>query len=82
MSTKMKLQMYTMCLLMCMSGFTVAQQSVTQAQIQQARDAGASDDVDLSQYIQSGGNSTGRNKPINMPSSSGPMPAGDEDLPP
>jgi len=82
MSRKMKLQMYAVCLLMCMSGFTTAQQSVTQAQIQQARDAGASDNVDLSQYIQSGGNSTGRNKPINMPSSSGPMPAGDEDLPP
>ncbi|MFT4790200.1 MAG: protein involved in polysaccharide export with SLBB domain [Paraglaciecola sp.] len=82
MSRKMKLQMYAGCLLMCISGFTTAQQSVTQAQIQQARDAGASDDVDLSQYIQSGGNSTGRNKPINMPSSSGPMPAGDEDLPP
>jgi protein involved in polysaccharide export with SLBB domain len=82
MSRKMKLQMYAGCLLMCMSGFTTAQQSVTQAQLQQARDAGASDDVDLSQYIQSGGNSTGRNKPINMPSSSGPMPAGDEDLPP
>jgi protein involved in polysaccharide export with SLBB domain len=82
MSRKMKLQLYAGCLLMCMSGFTTAQQSVTQAQIQQARDAGASDDVDLSQYIQSGGNSTGRNKPINMPSSSGPMPAGDEDLPP
>jgi protein involved in polysaccharide export with SLBB domain len=65
-----------------MSGFTVAQQSLTQAQLQQARDAGANDNVDLSQYIQSGGNSTGRNKPINMPSSSGPMPAGDEDLPP
>jgi protein involved in polysaccharide export with SLBB domain len=55
---------------------------LTEAQLQQARDAGASDNVDLSQYIQSGGNSTGRNKPINMPSSSGPMPAGDEDLPP
>jgi protein involved in polysaccharide export with SLBB domain len=82
MSRKMKLQMYAACLLMCMTGFTVAQQSVTQAQLQQAQDAGASDDVDLSQYIQSGGNSTGRNKPINMPSSSGPMPAGDEDLPP
>ncbi|MFT7315619.1 MAG: protein involved in polysaccharide export with SLBB domain [Paraglaciecola sp.] len=82
MSRKMKLQMYAGCLLMCMTGFAVAQQSVTQAQLQQARDAGASDDVDLSQYIQSGGNSTGRNKPINMPSSSGPMPAGDEDLPP
>jgi protein involved in polysaccharide export with SLBB domain len=82
MSRKMKLQMYTACLLMCMSGFTVAQQSLTQAQLQQARDAGVSDDVDLSQYIQSGGNSTGRNKPINMPSSSGPMPAGNEDLPP
>jgi protein involved in polysaccharide export with SLBB domain len=82
MSRKMKLQIYTVCLLMCMSGFAVAQQSLTQAQLQQARDAGASDNVDLSQYIQSGGNSTGRNKPINMPSSSGPMPAGDEDLPP
>jgi protein involved in polysaccharide export with SLBB domain len=82
MSRKMKLQLYAGCLLMCMSAFTIAQQSVTQAQLQQARDAGASDDVDLSQYIQSGGNSTGRNKPINMPSSSGPMPAGDEDLPP
>jgi protein involved in polysaccharide export with SLBB domain len=82
MSRKMKLQMYVSCLLLCMSGFVVAQQSLTQAQLQQARDAGASDNVDLSQYIQSGGNSTGRNKPINMPSSSGPMPAGDEDLPP
>jgi protein involved in polysaccharide export with SLBB domain len=74
--------MYAGCLLMCITGFAVAQQSLTQAQLQQAQDAGASDDVDLSQYIQSGGNSTGRNKPINMPSSSGPMPAGDEDLPP
>jgi protein involved in polysaccharide export with SLBB domain len=82
MSRKMKLQMYAGCLIMCMTGFAVAQQSVTQAQLQQARDAGASNNVDLSQYIQSGGNSTGRNKPINMPSSSGPMPAGDEDLPP
>ncbi|MFT6284945.1 MAG: protein involved in polysaccharide export with SLBB domain [Arenicella sp.] len=82
MSTQMKLQMYAVCLFMCIPGFAVAQQSVTQAQLQQAQDAGASDKVDLSQYIQSGGNSTGRNKPINMPSSSGPMPAGDEDLPP
>jgi protein involved in polysaccharide export with SLBB domain len=82
MSRQMKLQMYAACLFMCISGFAVAQQSVTQAQLQQAQDAGASDRVDLSQYIQSGGNSTGRNKPINVPSSSGPMPAGDEDLPP
>jgi protein involved in polysaccharide export with SLBB domain len=82
MSRQMKLQMYAACLFICISGFAVAQQSVTQAQLQQAQDAGASDKVDLSQYIQSGGNSTGRNKPINMPSSSGPMPAGDEDLPP
>ncbi|MFB1037014.1 MAG: polysaccharide biosynthesis/export family protein, partial [Sinobacterium sp.] len=82
MSRKMKLQMHALCLLMGISGFAIAQQSVTQAQLQQAKDAGASDRVDLSQYIQSGGNSTGRNKPINMPSSSGPMPAGDEDLPP
>jgi protein involved in polysaccharide export with SLBB domain len=55
---------------------------VTEAQIQQAQDAGESDRVDLSQFIQSGGNSTGRSKPINMPTTLGPMPAGDEGLPP
>jgi protein involved in polysaccharide export with SLBB domain len=58
------------------------QQSLTEDQIRQAQRAGASDRVDLSQYIQSGGNSTGRNKPINVPSSSGPLPAGEEGLPP
>jgi protein involved in polysaccharide export with SLBB domain len=36
----------------------------------------------LSQYIQSDGNSTGRNAPINLPSPSGPLPAGEEGLPP
>jgi protein involved in polysaccharide export with SLBB domain len=64
-----------------MCGIAIAQQSSTDAQ-QQAQEAGASDRVDLSQYIQSGGNSTGRNKPINLPTASGPMPAGDENLPP
>jgi protein involved in polysaccharide export with SLBB domain len=82
MSIKMQLQTYTVCLLLFISGFTVAQQSATQEQLQQAKDATASDRVDLSQYIQSGGKSTGRNKPINVPSSAGPMPAGDEGLPP
>jgi protein involved in polysaccharide export with SLBB domain len=78
----MKWQTCVLILLTCTCGKAVAQKSVTAAQLQQAQDAGASDRVDLSQYIQSGGNSIGRNKPINVPSSSGPMPAGDEDLPP
>jgi protein involved in polysaccharide export with SLBB domain len=82
MSHQIKLQVCLIILITCLSNLSIAQQSLTEAQLQQARDAGASDNVDLSQYIQSGGNSTGRNKPINMPSSSGPMPAGDEDLPP
>lgn len=72
-------------LLTFMCGGVVAQQSVTEAQLRQAQQAqknDAADNVDLSQYIQSGGNSTGRTKPINVPSSSGPMPAGDEGLPP
>jgi protein involved in polysaccharide export with SLBB domain len=55
---------------------------VTEEQLRQAQQAGASDRVDMSQYMQSGGNSTGRNSPINIPSSSGPLPAGEEGLPP
>jgi protein involved in polysaccharide export with SLBB domain len=82
MSHQIKLRVCLIILITCLSNLSIAQQSLTEAQLQQARDAGASDNVDLSQYIQSGGNSTGRNKPINMPSTSGPMPAGDEDLPP
>jgi protein involved in polysaccharide export with SLBB domain len=82
MSHQIKLRVCLIILITCLSNLSIAQQSLTEAQLQQARDAGSSDNVDLSQYIQSGGNSTGRNKPINMPSSSGPMPAGDEDLPP
>jgi protein involved in polysaccharide export with SLBB domain len=65
-----------------MSHIAIAQQSVNEAQMRQAQQAGASDRVDLSQYIQSGGNSIGRNRPINVPSSSGPLPAGEEGLPP
>jgi protein involved in polysaccharide export with SLBB domain len=64
------------------SHIAIAQQSVNEAQMRQAQQAGASDRVDLSQYIQSGGNSIGRNRPINVPSSSGPLPAGEEGLPP
>ncbi|WP_221934379.1 polysaccharide biosynthesis/export family protein [Aliiglaciecola sp. M165] len=60
----------------------VAQQTITEEQLRQAQQAGQSDRVDLSQYIQSGGNSTGRNQPINLPTSSGPMPAGEEGMPP
>ncbi|GAA0856752.1 polysaccharide biosynthesis/export family protein [Aliiglaciecola litoralis] len=64
------------------SGTALAQQTLTEEQLQQAQQAGQSERVDLSQYIQSGGNSTGRNKPINIPTRSGPMPAGEEGLPP
>ncbi|WP_133468397.1 polysaccharide biosynthesis/export family protein [Paraglaciecola marina] len=59
-----------------------AQQAPTQEQLQQAQQASQSQRVDLSQYIQSGGNSTGRGGSINLPSESGPMPAGEEGLPP
>ena len=76
------LQFCAMLFFISISDYSMAQQSLTQKQLQQAQEAGASDRVDLSQYIQSGGNSTGRSKPINVPSSAGPMPAGDEDLPP
>ena len=69
-------------LLAFVSSVTIAQQSLTEQQLQQAQQAGAADRVDLSQYIQSGGNSTGRTSPINVPSSSGPLPAGGEGMPP
>jgi protein involved in polysaccharide export with SLBB domain len=69
-------------LLAFISSFAMAQQSITEEQMRQAQQAAANERVDLSQYIQSGGNSTGRNKPINVPSSSGPLPAGEEGLPP
>jgi protein involved in polysaccharide export with SLBB domain len=82
MNIQIKLQSVVLILLTCIGGVTVAQEAVTKAQLQQAQEAGASDRLDLSQYIQSGGNSTGRNRPINLPSSSGPMPAGNEGLPP
>lgn len=81
MNIQVKLQCCVLILLTSMCEIAIAQQSSTDAQ-QQAQEAGASDRVDLSQYIQSGGNSTGRNKPINLPTTSGPMPAGDENLPP
>ena len=64
------------------SNVTMAQQSLTEQQIQQARQAGAGDRVDFSQYIQSGGNNTGRTALINVPSPSGPLPAGEEGMPP
>jgi hypothetical protein len=53
-----------------MTSVTMAQESVTEEQLRQAQQAGISDRVDLSQYIQSSGHSTGRNQPINLPSSS------------
>jgi protein involved in polysaccharide export with SLBB domain len=78
----MNWQRYAAVLFVFMASVTMAQQSLTEQQMQQAQQAGAGDRVDLSQYIQSGGNSTGRNAPINVPSLSGPLPAGEEGLPP
>ena len=78
----MNWQRCTAILFTFMASVTMAQQSLTEQQMQQAQQAGAADRVDLSQYIQSGGNSTGRNAPINVPSPSGPLPAGEEGLPP
>ena len=77
-----KWQRCVVAILTFMASAAMAQQSLTEQQLQQAQQAGAGDRVDLSQYIQSGGNNTGRNKPINVPSSSGPLPAGEEGLPP
>jgi len=82
MNIQVKLQTCVLILLTSLCGIALAQQTMTEAQQQQAQEAGVSDRADLSQYIQSGGNSTGRNKPINVPTTSGPMPAGDENLPP
>lgn len=85
MSINNSLKSLTFILLALWNHLVIAQQSLTEAQLrqaQQARQASANNRVDLSQYIQSGGNSTGRNKPINVPSNSGPTPAGDESLPP
>jgi hypothetical protein len=82
--TKMhrKMKICLVALLTFLTSIAFAQQSVSEEQLRQAQRAGASDSVDLSQYIQSGGNSIGRNQPINVPSSSGPLPAGQEGLPP
>lgn len=82
MKMTVKWQRCAVALLAFMASVAMAQQSLTEQQRQQAQQAGAGDRVDLSQYIQSSGNSTGRNAPINVPSSSGPLPAGEEGLPP
>ncbi|MFT6738227.1 MAG: protein involved in polysaccharide export with SLBB domain [Kangiellaceae bacterium] len=82
MNVTKKWQRCALVVLAFMASTVMAQQSITEAQMRQAQQAGASDRVDLSQYIQSGGNSTGRNRPINVPSSAGPLPAGEEGLPP
>jgi protein involved in polysaccharide export with SLBB domain len=82
MKMTLKWQRCAVALLAFMASVAMAQQSLTEQQRQQAQQAGAEGRVDLSQYIQSSGNSTGRNAPINVPSSSGPLPAGEEGLPP
>ncbi|MFT6951678.1 MAG: protein involved in polysaccharide export with SLBB domain [Paraglaciecola sp.] len=47
-----------------------AQQSFSQEQLRQAQAASQSQQVDVSQYIQSGGNNTGRGSRVNQPGSS------------
>jgi protein involved in polysaccharide export with SLBB domain len=80
--THKKIKICLVTLIAFVTSIASAQQSVSEEQLRQAQQAGASDRVDLSQYIQSGGNSIGRNQPINVPSSSGPLPLGEEGLPP
>lgn len=62
--------------------FVRAQDASSLEQLRQAQEAGQSQRVDLSQYIQSGGRSTGRNTSSNIQGASGPMPSGEEKLPP
>jgi protein involved in polysaccharide export with SLBB domain len=59
-----------------------AQDAAMLEQLQQAKSAGASQRVDVSQYMQSSGNSTGRNGTSNQVNEYGPQPAGEEGLPP
>jgi protein involved in polysaccharide export with SLBB domain len=82
MKLTMKWQSCALVILTFLTSIASAQQAATEEQLRQAQEAGASDRVDFSQYIQSNGNSTGRNKTINVPSASGPLPAGQEGLPP
>lgn len=66
----------------CTTHFALAQSAANLEQLQQARAASASQQVDVSQYIQSAGNSTGRNTSANPINEFGPQPAGEENLPP
>ncbi|WP_339769330.1 polysaccharide biosynthesis/export family protein [uncultured Paraglaciecola sp.] len=58
-----------------------AQQSASEDQLRQARAAaGESQQVDVSQYIQSGGNNTGRGSDVNVPGSNNARPMSEEEM--
>jgi protein involved in polysaccharide export with SLBB domain len=59
-----------------------AQDAESVEQLQQAKKAGASQRVDVSQYMQSADNNTGRSSTYNPVNEYGPQPAGEEGLPP
>jgi protein involved in polysaccharide export with SLBB domain len=60
----------------------LAQDAATSEQLEQAKRAGQSQRVDVSQYMQSNGKSTGRSNATNNLGPYGPLPAGEEGLPP
>jgi protein involved in polysaccharide export with SLBB domain len=60
----------------------LAQDTATLEQLEQAKRAGQSQRVDVSQYIQSNGKSIGRGNTGNNIGIYGPLPAGEEGLPP
>ena len=67
-------------LLILLSFATYAQQNVSQEQMRQAQEAAAQNQqVDVSQYIQSNGNSTGRGPNVNVPNSKNARPLSDEE---
>ncbi|MDP5030463.1 polysaccharide biosynthesis/export family protein [Paraglaciecola sp.] len=67
---------------MSFSGANYAQDAATAEQLEQARQASQSQRVDVSQYMQSNGKSIGRGNTANNSGVYGPMPAGEEGLPP
>lgn len=64
------------------SATTLAQDAATSEQLEQARRASQSQRVDVSQYMQSNGKSTGRGTSNNNSGPYGPLPTGEEGLPP
>jgi len=88
-------QIFNACFMMmlaCISSSALAQQAPTEQQIRQARLAppnsalaqstNANNSVDVSQFIQSEGNSIGRDQMVNIPQPNALAPVGQQGLPP